>query len=209
MQNPRVNSKKPDADATTPPRVTSPVAFFRGFLRDPSQVASIIPSSRFLENRILEAAGLTHARLAVELGPGTGGTTRTFLRELGPDARLLSIELSAHFHELLDSIEDSRLINHLGSAEHLTDILASHGLGKPDVVISGIPFSKMPGNISTRVVHAIKENLAENGRFVAYQFRRDVARYTDPIMGPSATPRLEVRNIPPMRVYRWHKSENR
>lgn len=187
-------------------RRTSPGAFFRGFLREPRQVGSVIPSSRFLEDRILDASDLARAHRVVELGPGTGGTTRTFLRHVGQDARLLSIELSPFFHELLGEIADPRFTNHLGSAEDLAEILESHHMGKPDVVISGIPFSKMPERVANRVAQAVKDNLAEGGRFVAYQFRSDVARITDPIMGPHDSCTLEVRNIPPMRVYRWFKA---
>ncbi len=186
-------------------RKTNPAAFLKGFLREPSQVGSIIPSSRFLEQRIVEASDLSAARRVVELGPGTGGTTRTFLQHLGQDARLLSIELSPFFHDLLDEITDPRFINHLGSAEHLADILAMHDMARPDVVISGIPFSKMPQAVGTRVAQAVKDCLADNGRFVAYQFRREVARITDPIMGNHASCKLELRNIPPMRVYSWFK----
>ncbi|MBS3803920.1 MAG: hypothetical protein KGY54_05180 [Oleiphilaceae bacterium] len=149
---------------------------------------------------------MSKARRVVELGPGTGGTTRTFLRHLGPGARLLSIELSPHFHELLGEISDPRLTNELGSAEDLATILALHHMEQPDVIISGIPFSKMPEIIATRVAQAVKDNLAEGGRFIAYQFCRDVARITRPIMGPPASCTLEIRNIPPMRVYRWCKT---
>ncbi|SDS07500.1 Phospholipid N-methyltransferase [Halopseudomonas xinjiangensis] len=187
-------------------RKTNPAAFLRGFLQEPSQVGSIIPSSRFLEQRIVDASNLSAATRVVELGPGTGGTTRTFLRHLGPDARLLSIELSPYFHDLLGEIEDPRFINHLGSAADLADILAQHGMEQPDVVISGIPFSKMPQPVATRVAQAVKDSLGENGRFVAYQFRRDVAGYTNPIMGAPAGCTLELRNIPPMRVYSWYKT---
>lgn len=187
-------------------RRTSPAAFFRGFLREPSQVGSVIPSSRFLEQRIVEASNLSAARRVVELGPGTGGTTRTFLRHLGQDAILLSIELSPYFHELLGGIADPRFTNHLGSAEDLAEILALHGMAQPDVVISGIPFSKMPQVVATRVAQAVKDNLAENGRFIAYQFCRDVAWITDPIMGAPASCTLELRNFPPMRVYSWFKT---
>ncbi|WP_372971794.1 class I SAM-dependent methyltransferase, partial [Marinobacter sp.] len=162
----------PKNDST---RRTSPAAFLLGFLREPGQVGSVIPSSRFLEQRIVGASNLSAARRVVELGPGTGGTTRTFLRHLAPDAQLLSIELSPHFHELLDEITDPRFTNHLGSAEDLAEILAFHDMGQPDVVISGIPFSKMPEAVASRVSQAVNDNLAENGRFIAYQFRRDVA----------------------------------
>ena len=187
-------------------RRKKPAAFFREFLRKPSQVGSVIPSSRFLEQRIIEASDLSSARRVVELGPGTGGTTRAFLRHLGQDAKLLSIELSPFFHELLGEIADPRFTSHLGSAEDLAAILALHRMGKPDVVISGIPFSKMPEAVACRVAQAVKGNLAEDGCFIAYQFRRDVARITNPIMGTPISCTLEIRNIPPMRVFRWCKN---
>jgi phospholipid N-methyltransferase len=187
-------------------RRTNPAAFFRGFLREPRQVGSVIPSSRFLEQRIVEVSNLTTARRVVELGPGTGGTTQTFLRHLGEDARLLAIELSPYFHDLLGEISDPRFTNHFGSAEDLADILAEHDMEQPDVVISGIPFSKMPESVATRVAQAVRDNLAEGGHFIAYQFRRDVVNITEPIMGAATSSTLEIRNIPPMRVYRWCKS---
>jgi len=190
-------------------RKTSPLAFLRGFFRDPQQVGSVIPSSRFLEQRIIDAAALEHARLVVELGPGTGGTTRAFLSELGPDARLLTIEMSPHFHGLLNEIDDNRLTNHLGSAEGLGEILRQHHLGQPDVVISGIPFSTIPAEVADRIVEAIRDNLSDDGRFIAYQFRGDVAEFTTPVMGPASCSDLELRNIPPMRVYRWQKGPSR
>lgn len=187
-------------------RRTSPAAFFLGFLREPRQVGSVIPSSRFLEQRIVEASNLSAARRVVELGPGTGGTTRTFLRHLAQDAHLLSIELSPYFHDLLGEIADPRFTNHLGSAEDLAEILALHDMGQPDVIISGIPFSKMPEAVATLVAQAVNDNLAEDGRFIAYQFRRDVAWITGPIMGAPASCSLELRNIPPMWVYSWLKA---
>lgn len=182
--------------------------FLRGFLKEPGQVASVIPSSRFLEQRIVEASNLPAARRVVELGPGTGGTTRAFLRHLGPDAQLLSIELSSYFHELLGQITDPRFINHLGSADEIAEILKLNGMEQPDVVISGIPFSKIPATVATGVVQSIKENLAEGGRFIAYQFRADVALITNPIMGMPVSCSLELLNIPPMRVYSWFKTTN-
>ncbi|MCK7492174.1 MAG: hypothetical protein MZW92_11510 [Comamonadaceae bacterium] len=115
-------------------------AFARGFVAHPAQVGSVVPSSTFLEQRLVRAANLEQARTVVELGPGTGGTTRALLRALRPDARLLAIELSAAFHaRLLDNIADSRVAMQLGSAEQLAEYLRDRRLPSADVVLSGIP----------------------------------------------------------------------
>ena len=75
-------------------------AFFQEFLKHPRQIGSIIPSSRFLEQRILDAAGIAEVKTVVELGSGTGGTTRAILRAMPQHAKLLSIEINPHFHTL-------------------------------------------------------------------------------------------------------------
>ncbi|HEX9776750.1 MAG TPA: methyltransferase domain-containing protein [Geopsychrobacteraceae bacterium] len=179
--------------------------FFREFLKHPLQIGSIIPSSRFLERRILEAAAVASARTIVELGAGTGGVTRAILRSMPRDATLLSVEINPHFHSLVSSIADDRLIAHLGTACALQEIVALHGLGPVDAVISGIPFSTMNDRDGSRVIEAIATLLAPDGRFVAYQLSRRVAILGRPLLGPAQTV-MEVRNIPPMRVYWWRKN---
>jgi phosphatidylethanolamine/phosphatidyl-N-methylethanolamine N-methyltransferase len=187
-------------------RTTRGLDFFRGFLRSPEQVGSIIPSSRFLERRIVNLSGLAEAVTVVELGPGTGGTTRAILEAMRPDGKLLTIELDPQFSSILESFGDPRLFAHTGSAVDLPDILRKYGLPAPDVVISGIPFSTMPREIGNAVLESVRDSLAPGGRFVAYQFRGHVGRMGRPILGNPEV-ELELLNVPPMRFYRWCKLE--
>jgi phospholipid N-methyltransferase len=183
----------------------SPVLFFRSFLERPMEVGSVIPSSRFMERRVARAADLGRARTVVELGPGTGGTTRALLRHMAPDARLLAIEINPRLAEQVRArIPDPRLVVHTGSAADVSQALHEHGLEAPDVVVSGIPFSTMPRELAVDILHAVRDALAPHGLFVAYQVRDRVAVLA---RGIFARPRvqLEVRNVPPMRVYRFAK----
>lgn len=180
------------------------LAFLKGFLRDPKDVGSVIPSSRFLERRMVRMAGVAEADSVVELGPGTGGTTRAILAAMPESATLLAVELDPMFADLIRGIEDRRLIVHQGSAEQLAEVIAQHHLRPPKAILSGIPFSTMPEEVGTRVIEAIRDVLAPGGCFVAYQFRGAVADRARPILGePEVSP--EFLNIPPMRVYRWRK----
>ena len=187
------------------PLINGRFAFFQEFLRHPLQIGSIIPSSRFLERRILEAASIASAKTIVELGSGTGGTTRAILRVMPQQAKLLSIEINPHFHSLLSSIEDDRLIAHRGNACGLKKIIAMYGLAAPEAVIAGIPFSTMNYSEGSQVIEAISSLLAPKGRFVAYQVSRRVASLCRPFLGPEEI-MVELLNIPPMRVYRWEKN---
>jgi phosphatidylethanolamine/phosphatidyl-N-methylethanolamine N-methyltransferase len=180
------------------------VAFLRGFLQRPQQVGSVIPSSRFLERRVVGLADVKTARTVVELGSGTGGTTLAILRALRADAVLLSVEINPAFHSFISRIRDPRLIAHLGSAVDLREIMFRHGLASTDAVISGIPFSTLDRDAAMRIPEAISSVLAPGGRFVAYQVRRRVESLCRPYLG-EAQVALEFLNIPPIWVFRWQK----
>jgi len=179
-------------------------AFFTGFLKRPREVGSIIPSSRFLERRVTRTAGLGTAKLVVELGPGTGGTTRSFLRAMQPDAKLLAIEINPHFVGVLRRSPDPRLIVHHGSATDLRPILDKHELPAPDAILSGIPFSTMPRALGREILRAVHDVLEPGGCFVAYQVRDVVEGLGNEVFG-HASKQTELLNVPPMRVYRWEK----
>ena len=181
------------------------LAFFQGFLREPQKVGSVIPSSRFLERRLVKICAVREARAVVELGPGTGGTTHALLRALPAAARLLAIEIDPHFAALLrGEITDPRFAVEQASAEGIAGIAARHGLPAPDVVISGIPFSTMPDTVGRAILRAVWAALAPGGRFVAYQFRDRVAVLGRHILGRPDVD-VELLNVPPMRVYSWRK----
>jgi phosphatidylethanolamine/phosphatidyl-N-methylethanolamine N-methyltransferase len=191
--------------AGTPSGLRDRFEFLRGFIRNPGQVGSVVPSSHRLEQRLVRSAGIAQARTVVELGPGTGGTTAAFLRAMAPSARLMAIELDGNFHRhLSQSIDDPRLILELGSAERLADFLAARRMSAPDAIVSGIPFSTMPPEVSDRIAALVAEVLRPGGRFVAYQVRAHVADYTRPYLG-APEKRWEFVNIPPVRVFTWVK----
>jgi phospholipid N-methyltransferase len=193
------------ARSVAPSRLNDAMVFLRGFVAHPFEVASIAPSSVYLEARIVQAAKLEQARCVVELGPGTGGTTRALLRAMAPQARLLAIELNPGFCDRLRRvIDDPRLLLHAGSAESLADALRRRQLPAADVVVTGIPFSTLPVDVAQRIAAAIHANLAPGGRVVAYQCRAHVAGYLTPHFGePRAA--WEWRSLTPMRVFVWTK----
>ncbi len=188
------------------PQPDARLHFLRGFLAEPQKVGSIIPSSRFLERRLVSLAEVSGADPVVELGPGTGGTTRALLRALGPKGSLLAIELNPRFVRVLQRTRDERLRVHQGSAADLCEILARQGLPAPRAVVSGIPFSTMPRALGLRIVRAVHEALAPGGTFVAYQVRDRVGELGRSVFGPPEVAR-EFLNIPPMLLFRWRKGE--
>jgi len=195
----------PASRAASSPR-REPLEFLRGFLRNPAQVGSVIPSSHRLEQRLVRCAAAAQARTVVELGPGTGGTTAALLQAMPTGGRLLAIELDPVFHaHLRDSLQDPRVLLEHGSAERLAEFLAARRLPAPDAIVSGIPFSTMPAEVADRIAESIAQVLRPGGRFVAYQVRAHVARYASRYLG-APDKQWEPVNIPPVQVFTWTKA---
>ncbi len=187
-------------------RLEAHKVFLLDFLRRPKEVASVIPSSRFVERRLIREALIDQAETIVELGPGVGGTSRAFLKSMSPSARLLCIEINPRFaHHLRKEITDPRIIIHEGDARDLASILTRYNLDAPHAVLSGIPFSTLPDKVGLGIIQAVHDCLAPNGRFVAYQVRDRVAVLGRNVFGkPKAS--TELLNVPPTRIFRWEKS---
>src|ERR1700759_1499341 len=122
--------------------------FFKGFLKRPVMVGSIIPSSRTLIDRMLRPVDWANTKLFFEYGPGVGTFTRPILDRLAPDATLLAIDTNPDFCDYLKrTIPDSRLQIVNGSAADVNEILAQLGFDKADYAISGLPFTTLPTGV--------------------------------------------------------------
>lgn len=179
--------------------------FFQAFLKSPRVVASMVPSSPFLERRLVDAARVATANVVVELGSGTGGTTRALLASMSPGGRLVAIERTAEFVAGLSRTGDSRLHVIHGCASTIRTELDRLGVDSADAVVSGIPFSTLPPDLAGTIVSEVHAALSPGGRFVAYQFTDRVADYTAPVMGAPSV-QHELRNVPPLKIFTWEKA---
>jgi phospholipid N-methyltransferase len=179
--------------------------FFRGFLKHPVMVGSIIPSSKTLINRMLAPVDWATTRLFVEYGPGVGTFTRPILERLAPDATLVVIDTNPDFCDYLKrSISDSRLQIVNGSAADVGDILRELGLGEADYVISGLPFSTLPTGVGPAIAKATAETLRPGGAFLVYQFRPKVRTIIEPFFS-HVDQQFEFFNVPPAQLW-WFRN---
>jgi phospholipid N-methyltransferase len=181
--------------------------FLKQFIRHPRQVASVVPSTRFLEQRVARCVrGLSG--VVVELGPGTGGITRALLEGISADARLIAVELNPRLAARVARIDDPRLTVHCGGAEDLPDILQRYGCPPAVAVVSGLPFSTIGRRRGRRILEAVERSLMPEGEFVAYHVRGTLER-----LAGSRFEAIDVStewlSIPPMRIYRWRRAARR
>ncbi|NRA95791.1 MAG: methyltransferase domain-containing protein [Planctomycetes bacterium] len=181
------------------------LTFLAGFLKNPREVGSVVPSSRTLVRRIMRLGDAGAARVIVELGPGTGVITKQVLAAAADDIKVLGIEINPlYLRTLARDINDARLTIYRGPAIEISEALASIDESSADLVVSGIPFSTIPKLEAEKTLERVRDALAPGGRFVAYQFRSEVRRLADPVFGRGET-HQGFWNIPPMRIYVWSK----
>jgi phospholipid N-methyltransferase len=149
--------------------------FALNFFKHPRMLGSLIPSSRYLTDRLLRRIDWKRARVIVEYGPGVGTFTAEVLQRMHPEAKLVVIETNEDFVGFLrESLPDPRLHVVHGSAEDVGAILSSLGCGLADSVISGIPFSTMPDDLRERILRSTRAALRPDGQFLVYQFSAKV-----------------------------------
>ena len=182
--------------------------FIEGFLRNPVMVGSIVPSSRFVINRMLAPVDWANTKLFVEYGPGVGTFCRPVLDRMSRDAQLIVIDTNPLFIDYLRrTITDSRFIAVLGSAADVEEIVRAHGHEKADYVLSGLPFSTLPAGVGPAIAAATYRVIRKGGAFLVYQFTPKAKSFMAPHF-KRIDDKIEPINVPPCFMWWGWKDED-
>ncbi len=181
--------------------------FALNFIKHPTMLGSLIPSSPFLISRLLSQIDWRTARVLVEYGPGAGTITAHMLRRMHGDARLIVFEMNDDFVQFLrHEFNDPRLHVVHGSAANVRDELDARGLSYVDYIVSGIPYSTMPADIREAILNTSGAILQQQGAFLVYQFSPAVKPYLQQVWR-TVQEDWEPLNILPARIYRCTMQE--
>lgn len=174
------------------------VLFFKKFIRNPKYVGSMIPSSRFLANRMVKAAKWEQAENIVEIGSGTGAITRVIAKRVKPESKVFLFEKDDEMGELLQ--HDFPQFQREKNAMKLVSRLKEHNVQEVDYIFSGLPFYNFSPIMRLQLIQQCKEALKSGGKLIAFQYslqmRRMLAEHFE-IERISAVP----LNFPPAFVY--------
>ncbi|WP_394653386.1 class I SAM-dependent methyltransferase [uncultured Sphingomonas sp.] len=175
--------------------------FFRGFLKHPVMVGSVMPSSDRLIARMLDPVDWANCKVFVEYGPGVGTFCGPILDRLAPDAQLIAIDTNPDFIDYLrDGIRDSRFSAVHGSAADVGQIVTDHGADAADFVLSGLPFSTLPPGVGDTIAAATHRVIRPGGAFLVYQFNPRVKNFLTPHFD-RIDQAMEWWNVPPAQLW--------
>ena len=174
------------------------VLFFKRFLQRPFQVASIIPSSKALVERVASKMDFREPRVIAEYGPGEGVHSREIARRMGPGSQLLLFELDPDLSRDLQRqfANDPRVHVIHGNAAQLPEELERLGIPSCDYIISGIPFSILEIDKKRALLQKTYDALEPGGRFIIYQVTNELRQHAT--LFRHAESEYFLQNIPPM-----------
>jgi phospholipid N-methyltransferase len=192
---------KPQTPRFRPPASSRRFLFLRNFFKYPTMLGSVIPSSRFLVNDLLNQIRWERAQLIVEYGPGVGTITQEILRRMRTDAVLVAIELNEEFVTFLrEQINDPRLHAVHASARDVREILRKLGQSRADYIISGIPYSTIPAAVRWEILQESRQLLQPEGALLVYQFTSTVLPYLKSSFS-SVQQNFQFLNVMPARIF--------
>ena len=144
------------------------INFFKISLKDHWRVASFYPTPYKVVQKVLSRLS-SESKYFLEYGAGSGAFTREILKRLPADGKLLAFETNRDFVEQLRKINDPRLVLFLDDVRVMPQNLNELGLPRVDVIISGIPFSRITKGERSEIIKNSWQLLGEKGVFVAYQ----------------------------------------
>jgi phosphatidylethanolamine/phosphatidyl-N-methylethanolamine N-methyltransferase len=183
--------------------------FFKRFLKRPFQIASIVPSSKALVERVADKIDFDRARVIAEYGPGEGVHSREIARRMRADCLLLLFELDPAFsRDLRRQFKwDPRVHVVNDNAARLPAELDRRGIGSCDYIVSGIPFSILQIDKKRALLQQTHEALAPGGRFIIYQVTNELKQHAK--IFERTESEYFLQNIPPMFITVFEKANGR
>lgn len=190
-------------------KVATRARFVREFLREPSSIGAVTPSSRELARAIVEDIPWSRVRVVLELGPGTGALTGEILRCLEPRSRFLAIERNPAIARIFRARFPGVPL-HVGSVSEVREVCRREGIGGVDVVLSGLPWASFPARVQDDLLAATCDVLRPGAWFVTFAYLQGLLlpagrRFRGVLRRRFAEirrSRVVWRNLPPAFVYR-------
>lgn len=185
------------------------LTFLKNFLRHPTQVGAIAPSSRGLVDAMVDWFEWDTARGVVEFGPGTGVFTEAILQRLHDDANFFAIERSADLVAATRERCPAAKV-YEESATNVLELCQRESMQKVDAIVCGLPWASFSESLQTQIMDAMLDVLVPGGQFATFAYWQGVmlpagVRFSRRLKETFSTVQRSHtvwRNLPPAFVYR-------
>lgn len=187
------------------------IQFLQAFLKNPTKVGSIAPSSPDLALKMIEGVRPATDNIVLELGVGTGAITRYLNDVVNDRDSYLGLELDKKLVKKVAPLYPNLRVE-CGNACDAFEIHKDSGLGKVGAIICCLPFVSLPNEVGEKILLEVEKFMDQGActfRAIQYahgyyfpsaiklrEFMRD--RY-----GKSRRSQIIVKNVPPAFTVAW------
>lgn len=143
--------------------------FLGQFLRAPSTIGALAPSSRRLAAAVCAPIPERGEPIVVELGPGTGAFTAQIQQRLAGRGHHLAVEVNEPLARLLAERFPTVDVAHADAAR-LVELLRERRLRQADVVVSGLPWAAFPQELQRDLLDAVTTAMGQGGAFTTFSY---------------------------------------
>jgi len=186
------------------------IQFLQAFLKNPTKVGSIKPSSPELAQKMIEGIKPKTDEIVLELGVGTGAITRALQKIALEKDSYLGIELDPELVRMLrKNFADLKIV--CGNAKDITAIHERSGFGKIGSIICCLPFVSLPNQVSEVIMTEIDKVMQQGCTFRTFQYAHGyympsalkLREFMRDRYGKSKRSQLVVKNVPPAYTLTW------
>jgi phosphatidylethanolamine/phosphatidyl-N-methylethanolamine N-methyltransferase len=186
--------------------------FLANFLRNPTQVGAIAPSSQHLAAMMVDWIEWDRVKTVIEYGPGTGVFTEVIRQRCAPGSKFFAIERSPDLAAAVRKRCPGVTV-YEDSVENVVDLCQRENITEVDAVICGLPWAAFPDPLQKSCLDSLCRILRPGGQFATFaywqgvvlpagmRFRKRMGEYFTQI---DRSPTV-WRNLPPAFVYRCRR----
>jgi len=148
------------------------IQFIKESLKSIKEVGAVLPSSKFVASKMIEAINFERDISILELGSGTGVITSQILKKMTVSSKLICFETNESFQKELKQKFDGKITLINDSAENMKLHLNKLKITKVDCIISSIPLVTLPKKITNNILLTSSGILGKDKKFVQLQYSK-------------------------------------
>lgn len=185
------------------------LTFLKTFLRHPTQVGAVAPSSPALVRTMVQWFDWDSARGIVEFGPGTGVFTEAIEAKRHPESTFFAIERSAEMAAVARRRCPHTTI-YEDSVTNVAELCRQQSLDQVDAIICGLPWASFSQSLQNEIMQQTLAVLRPGGQFATFAYWQGVVlpagmrfsrKLHESFSSVEKSP-TAWRNLPPAFVYR-------
>ena len=148
------------------------IQFIKESLKNIKEVGTVLPSSKFIVEKMVAPINFKKKLTILELGPGSGVITKKLLEKMSYDSQLICFETNKTFYQELKKINDNKMVLINKSAEKMKLHLDEFEIEKVDYIVSSVPLVSLSKETTNKILSVSVEILGKSGKLIQLQYTK-------------------------------------